>query len=952
LGIWVALASMLAGCAAGETEEPAGSGIPSGSGGAGGGGGRGGAGGGGGEGGQGGDTVVEGELSVCVLNAGGPTDACHDPAHLDYGNVDGGTETMRLFRVDNDSNADATIVSAEVADSAFEIVTVRYEEDPGNPGELLRVEQSLPVDRAPGEALYFEVTWTASGTSGPPPAEEVTVAAEIGGDAVPDLLVPIVGANNGCAVGTDACDSDPTNGCETNTNTDANHCGDCDTVCTTANGDGTCEAGKCKVASCDQGWADCDLAPRNGCETNLLNTTSDCGSCNNNCAKANTNAFCNGGNCNIIGCSVGFADCNLIAADGCEVDIGNSVANCGGCNLPCNPANAINPQCANSQCLFGGCLPGFQNCNQLSPDGCEVNTDTDPTHCGSCTTVCSFANAGAGCAGGQCQLGACDSTFANCDGIAANGCEAALLTNPLHCGGCGNNCNNVYANSQVGCGGGACQFLGCANGFYNLDQNPANGCEYQCNFTSATDKPDDAFVDANCDGIDGSIANAIFVATSGSDANPGTKELPMLTVNGAIGKAAATAKTEVYISNGTYVGRVTLGNGISLYGGYSASNGWARSNVYQSVISSNTVSGGRMSALEGSNINLATTVDRLNIQTADTSAAGVSNYAMHCNGCIALTLKNSVLDAGNGGAGTAGSSGASGLAGVAGLVGGNGSCDGARGLGGSGGQRTCGATNVSGGNGGNGGPEGSNSGSAGGSGANSGGSGGPGGSGCNGGCCSGCTGSDGGNGGFPTNVSNGANGSAGSGGAVVAGFWAGDAGNIGLSGPHGRGGGAGGGGGGQGGTVVDDGGGNGGGGGGSGGCGGTAGAGGTAGGGSFGLFLVSSTGFTMTANQISSGSGGNGGAAGNGGAGGLGGAGGPGAAVCTSEVGAGGSGRPGSNGGAGGHGGGGAGGASYAVYRSSTVAAMVGNTLSNGSGGLGGTSLGNAGASGASGTLF
>ena len=58
-------------------------------------------------------------------------------------------------------------------------------------------------------------------------AEEVTVAPEHARDAVPDLVVPSVGANNGCPAGSGACDDDPGNGCETNTETTVDHSGGC-----------------------------------------------------------------------------------------------------------------------------------------------------------------------------------------------------------------------------------------------------------------------------------------------------------------------------------------------------------------------------------------------------------------------------------------------------------------------------------------------------------------------------------------------------------------------------------------------------------------------------------------------------------------------------------------------------------------------------------------------------
>src|SRR4051794_18886719 len=69
----------------------------------------------------------------------------------------------------------------------------------------------------------------------------------------------------------------------------------------------------------------------------------------------------------------------------------------------------------------------------------------------------------------------------------------------------------------------------------------------------AVDKPDAAFEDTNCDGIDGTEANAMFVAVSGSDAASGTKANPVQTINKGISLAnAAVPKRDVYVAGGTY----------------------------------------------------------------------------------------------------------------------------------------------------------------------------------------------------------------------------------------------------------------------------------------------------------------------------------------------------------------------------------------------------------------
>jgi hypothetical protein len=447
----------------------------------------------------------------------------------------------------------------------------------------------------------------------------------------------------------------------------------------------------------------------------------------------------------------------------------------------------------------------------------------------------------------------------------------------------------------------------------------------------AADVPDDSFMDTNCDGIDGNEASAIFVSTSGSDAAAGTKAQPMLTIMAAIAKAVTDGKTQVYISNGVYTGRVTLTNGVSLYGGYSASNAWVRSASYITQITSAVVSSGRVGAMEGINITAATVVDRITISTGNTSATGISNYGFYGNNCTALTLKNSVVQSGSAGAGSAGTSGSSGAAGVGGNSGGAGSCD--ANSGGNGGTVVNGNCSRFGGAGGSGG-YGSSSGSPGSSGS------------------SGASGGSGGSGGDPGFT--GQNGTAGFNGSIgfpgfgasfgqSFPFWQSNSGGTGGIGNDGTGGGGGGGGGGQSCPFCTAGKGNGGGSGGSGGCGGTGGTGGTGGGGSFGLYLINSTGLTLINNSITSGNGGAGGAGGVGGSGGFGSPGGIGGGNCTGEVGRGGNGGNGGAGGPGGYGGGGAGGPSITIFRSGTTVTTTGNTLTFGSGGAGGSSSGNPG---------
>jgi hypothetical protein len=51
--------------------------------------------------------------------------------------------------------------------------------------------------------------------------------------------------------------------------TSVKDCGGCGMACTVAHGTPLCRLRACAIATCDQGWADCDGSYANGCETAL-----------------------------------------------------------------------------------------------------------------------------------------------------------------------------------------------------------------------------------------------------------------------------------------------------------------------------------------------------------------------------------------------------------------------------------------------------------------------------------------------------------------------------------------------------------------------------------------------------------------------------------------------------------------------------------------------------------
>jgi hypothetical protein len=54
----------------------------------------------------------------------------------------------------------------------------------------------------------------------------------------------------------------------------------------------------------------------------------------------------------------------------------------------------------------------------------QTNLQSSATNCGVCFNTCNpFPNAAPACGGGKCVLGICNADFADCNGIAADGCE-------------------------------------------------------------------------------------------------------------------------------------------------------------------------------------------------------------------------------------------------------------------------------------------------------------------------------------------------------------------------------------------------------------------------------------------------------------------------------------------------------------------------------------------------
>jgi hypothetical protein len=171
-------------------------------------------------------------------------------------------------------------------------------------------------------------------------------------------------------------------------------------------------------------------------------------------------------------------------------------SNCGTCGNACDPGEA----CESGACAVS-CSVGLTECA-----GACVDTDNDPENCGTCGTACEADEV---CRVGSCAL-VCPADFDVCDGACVD-----TASNPEHCGACGDSCAGGTVCSagkcETTCGKGLDE---CSGACVDTESNPQHcgGCGAKCDYDNATgacakgacsmvkDSCDDNF--ANCDADD------------------------------------------------------------------------------------------------------------------------------------------------------------------------------------------------------------------------------------------------------------------------------------------------------------------------------------------------------------------------------------------------------------------------------------------------------------------
>jgi Stigma-specific protein, Stig1/Fibrinogen beta and gamma chains, C-terminal globular domain len=148
--------------------------------------------------------------------------------------------------------------------------------------------------------------------------------------------------------------------------------------------------------------------------------------------------------------------------DGRCVDTATDVTHCGDCTTRCPAGNA---------CDAGRCVTVCPSGQSLCGGACATLA-TDAMNCGACGMRCAT---GASCAAGVC---ACPAGQRVCDGACVD-----VSSSRAHCGACGNACSAT--GGTAACVEGACAIVACAMGLGNCDGMVANGCETDLRSTLA-----------------------------------------------------------------------------------------------------------------------------------------------------------------------------------------------------------------------------------------------------------------------------------------------------------------------------------------------------------------------------------------------------------------------------------------------------------------------------------
>jgi hypothetical protein len=228
-----------------------------------------------------------------------------------------------------------------------------------------------------------------------------------------------------------------------------------------------CSRGCSETKACPSGESCCG-----GACVNTVSNVDNCGSCGKKCTMTGGTAKCVAGSCAVGTCDGLKGDCDGNFANLCETDTAGDINNCGACANKCPFVANGTAKCAAGKCGTT-CDTNFADCDGDPFNGCEAALLLNSDHCGGCGMKCTIS--GTVCSGGVCVIGSCPTGKKDCDKNVGNGCETDITTSNDHCGGCGMKC--TFSNGAGACTSSTCTVTSCTTGYSNCDMVGSNGCE-------------------------------------------------------------------------------------------------------------------------------------------------------------------------------------------------------------------------------------------------------------------------------------------------------------------------------------------------------------------------------------------------------------------------------------------------------------------------------------------